>query len=69
MILKVEDALKSLRRTDPDCEARRDLRGLYLPAETGSAGRFPTACRLRQSYSDGSRRGGSLDQSLIKFQK
>ena len=30
MILKVEDVLKSLRRTDPDCEARQDLTGLYL---------------------------------------
>ncbi len=32
MILKVENALKTFRRTDPDCEARRDLRGSYLPA-------------------------------------
>ena len=31
MILKVEDALKSLRRTDPDCEASRDLIELYYP--------------------------------------
>ena len=36
MILKVEDVLKSLRRTpacrsgrDPDCKARRDQIGLY----------------------------------------
>ena len=27
MILKVEDALKSSRQTDPECEACRDLRG------------------------------------------
>ncbi len=26
MILKVEDALKPFSRTDPDCEAYRDLR-------------------------------------------
>lgn len=31
MILKIEDALKSLRRTDPECEACRDLRGSYYP--------------------------------------
>ena len=31
MILKVEDALKSYSRTDPDCEARRDLIRLYSP--------------------------------------
>jgi len=30
MILKVDDILKSLRRTDPDCKASRDLTGLYL---------------------------------------
>ena len=33
MILKVEDALKPFSRTDPDCEAHRDLRVI-----------FPTAC-------------------------
>ena len=42
MILKVEDALKPFSRTDPDCEAHRDLRVI-----------FPTACHLRQSFSDG----------------
>ena len=31
MILKVEDALKLLRRTDPDSEAGRDLKELYFP--------------------------------------
>lgn len=31
MILKVEDALKSFRRTDPECEACWDLRGSYSP--------------------------------------
>jgi len=30
MILKVENALKSLSRTDPDCAADRDLRELNL---------------------------------------
>ena len=38
MILKVEDAMKPFRRTDPDCEARRDLIGLYTPLL--AAGRF-----------------------------
>ena len=33
MILKVEDALKQFSRTDPDCEAHRDLRVI-----------FPTSC-------------------------
>ena len=31
MILIGEDELKSLDRTDPDCEARRDPIGLYSP--------------------------------------
>jgi len=39
MILKVADALKSLRRTDPDCEACRDLIGLYFPPRA-LGGRF-----------------------------
>jgi hypothetical protein len=45
MILKVEDALKPFSRTDPDCEAHRDLWVI-----------FPAACRLRQSFSDGALR-------------
>ena len=49
MILKVEDAIKSLSRTDPDCEARRDLTGLYSPplAVYGKSNiplRYPAAC-------------------------
>ena len=47
---------------DPDCEARRDLTGLYSPplAVYGKSNiplRYPAACRLRQSFSDGARRG------------
>ena len=31
MILKVEDELNSLGRTDPDCDVYRDPIGLYSP--------------------------------------
>jgi len=49
MILKVDDILKSLRRTDPDCEARRDLIGLYSPPlavyrKSNILLRYPAAC-------------------------
>ena len=60
MILKVEDALKPFRRTDPDCEARRDLRGSYSPPLA--------AYRKKQNTFEiprCSRRGGSFFKIFI----
>ena len=67
MILKVEDAIKSLSRTDPDCEARRDLTGLYSPPLTvhGKSNiqlRYPAACGGEIHWS-------FLERILIYLQK
>ena len=54
MILKVKDELKSLRRTDPDCEAYRDLIGLYSPSLSMNKKlvpiRYPAALRRSSSF-------------------